>query len=398
MVFLAMVYVASSATQQRIMSETMTPTANGVTWVQYYPEWFFQILALLVVATLIGWTTTVARFFGKPYPNRSQLASRKTTLISILLLNVLFLGTSHAISYPPFPFYQTYSAVIGDVCTFFGVGLQQFYDFSSFLLVALLIISVSARYRHAGAETRALAVSQLLSLTTMPLGVEILAFDRSEWYLHVTQFQADYNVIAWFTNADLFYSVVALFVASTLIKSLGPRHEFNPIRNRRLWEIRRRLHTKNLDIGSGAFPVTRESVTLDVQECKHPMVRQDILEGIPFPDACFDSVTALEFLEHFREADQMKILREVHRVLEKGGQTIVSIPYSWGPMKMIQRILWFVRSRTTIREYYKNAKTHGHIGLTPPARLNTMLRSVGFKIIESRRIMLYDYIVVAVRL
>lgn len=390
-------YAVSYVTQQRMMSETMTSTINGVTWVEYFPEWFFQSLAFLVVVTLVGSIISVARFFGRQYPSLNQIASWKTSLVSIFLLNVLFLGTSHVLSYPPFPFYQTFNAAIAGLYTFFGMGLQEFYDFSSLLLVVLLAVSVLARFRHAGAKAGALAVSQVLSLAILPLGLEIYAFDPSEWNLHVAQVQTTYNLLPWLTNADLFYSVVALLVASTLIRSLGLCRGLNPVRDRRLWEVRRRLHTKNLDIGSGDFPITRESVTLDVQECKHPMVRQDILDGIPFPEASFDSVTALEFLEHFKEANQVKILGEVHRVLEKGGQLIVSIPYSWGPMKIVQSILWFVRSRTTIREYYKNTKTNGHIGLMTPSSLEAMVKHVGFKIIESRRLLFYDYIVVAVK-
>lgn len=215
--FLIIVNVKSLATQLRITSETVTSTVSGVTWVEYYPEWFFQILAFLTVVTLVGLTITAARLFGKPYPTLSHIASRKTSLVSIFFLNVLFLGTSHVLSYPPFPFYRLYNVAMAGLCTFFGMDLQEFYDFSSFLLVLLLIVSVSARYRHTGAKTEALAVAQILSLTILPLELEIFAFDRSEWSLHFAQFQASYNIVPWFTNADLFFAASSVFALTLVI-------------------------------------------------------------------------------------------------------------------------------------------------------------------------------------
>lgn len=151
----------------------------------------------------------------------------------------------------------------------------------------------------------------------------------------------------------------------------------------------------NLDIGAGSFPITPDSITIDSQDCKHPDFELDVLRGIPFPDESFDSVTALELIEHFPATDQLKIFAEIRRVLQPGGQLVVSVPYSWGPMKSAQRIIWFVRSRTTQKEYYRNGHTHGHIGLCTPEELLAMMRWAGFKITEAKRLMLYDFMVVA---
>jgi len=169
----------------------------------------------------------------------------------------------------------------------------------------------------------------------------------------------------------------------------------NPLRDRRLYEVRRRLHSKNLDIGSGWVPITPDSVTVDIEPEKSPDFCIDVLKGLPFEDGSFDSVTCLEMLEHFKGLDQLAILSEICRVLHEGGELVVSIPYSWGPMRWAQRIVWFVRARTSQKEYYRNGHVHGHIGLIDPGELGAMLIWSGFEVVEARRILLYDYLVVA---
>ena len=51
----------------------------------------------------------------------------------------------------------------------------------------------------------------------MPLGIEIYFFDHGEWDLHVTQAQYYAGQAVEFTNADLFYCVVAIFTVTTLL-------------------------------------------------------------------------------------------------------------------------------------------------------------------------------------
>lgn len=47
-------------------------------------------------------------------------------------------------------------------------------------------------------------------------------------------------------------------------------------------------------------------------------------EKLPFPDKCFNLVTALDVIEHI--ADDLKALKELHRVLKSQGLLLVTVP------------------------------------------------------------------------
>lgn len=112
--------------------------------------------------------------------------------------------------------------------------------------------------------------------------------------------------------------------------------------------------------------------------------------------SAFDSVTCLEVLEHFTTFEQLALIQEISRVLSPGGQAVISIPEA-GPLKVLQQIVWFVRSHTTQREYHENELCHGHVGLLSPAELERMLRWAGLEVLESKRILFYDRLVVCVK-
>ena len=49
-------------------------------------------------------------------------------------------------------------------------------------------------------------------------------------------------------------------------------------------------------------------------------------EDIPFPDENFDGIICTEVLEHVQ--NYQKLIDEIHRVLKKGGQGIITVPWS----------------------------------------------------------------------
>jgi glycosyltransferase involved in cell wall biosynthesis len=66
-------------------------------------------------------------------------------------------------------------------------------------------------------------------------------------------------------------------------------------------------------------------VGLDRKPCEGPFeFKQGDIHRLPFPDASFDNVTAMEIFEHADDLD--RVLSEVDRVLRPGGKLIVSAP------------------------------------------------------------------------
>lgn len=93
---------------------------------------------------------------------------------------------------------------------------------------------------------------------------------------------------------------------------------------------------KLLDVAAGAgytsarlrkigFDVTATDIHADQFQPKEiPLVTADLNRGFPFPDATFDTVVALEIIEHVENPNQF--LREIARVLRPGGHVVLSTP------------------------------------------------------------------------
>jgi len=113
--------------------------------------------------------------------------------------------------------------------------------------------------------------------------------------------------------------------------------EAGMIRKKRLVELLlKKTESFTLDLGcnDGPFkPYIRNYVGLDIASACLRKFEATNLQGLgqslPFRDGVFERIFASEILEHVWDRD--RILGECHRVLEPGGEIIISVPYGRNP-------------------------------------------------------------------
>jgi len=146
-----------------------------------------------------------------------------------------------------------------------------------------------------------------------------------------------------------------------------------------------------LDVGAGDGQLAHElsllgykvdAVDIDPSKCKFAdtRVRQcDLMDGLPYPDASFDAVTATELIEHVE--DPFKALREFSRVLKEEGLLVLSTPN----IGHIEARLHFFIAGTLCRplacrlEAPSAAKAHHHVHPMTLVELRYVLMTNGFE-------------------
>jgi len=104
-----------------------------------------------------------------------------------------------------------------------------------------------------------------------------------------------------------------------------------------------------LDIGCNKFKIIPNCIGLDVDPKVKPNIIADVL-NIPFSDNSFNSVVALELIEHFNDKNQNKMLSEIYRILKNKGQFIISTPNISKYTKKIHDTLWYISHFIYARE------------------------------------------------
>ena len=108
---------------------------------------------------------------------------------------------------------------------------------------------------------------------------------------------------------------------------------------------------------------------------------------LPFPDASFDVVTCLEFLEHTERPEMA--LSEMRRVLRAGGELIASTPYStpyW------DKIVWPLWERTFGKTWY-----HTHVNVMTGRQFRAVVEKAGFRVDRHVVVCFCDQIIRATR-
>lgn len=160
-----------------------------------------------------------------------------------------------------------------------------------------------------------------------------------------------------------------------------------------------------LDLGCGFGEAVRyfneRSIkTIGVDSCPHSIrecVRQDknnkYLIGnalnIPFKPNTFDIVLFLDVIEHLPKGKEIKALKEINRVLKKGGMVILSTPNK-GLLKfldsqnLLRRVLKIIPEKLICQLYdnkkVNNIKKHYHRHYSKD-EINALLRKAGFEIV-----------------
>jgi methionine biosynthesis protein MetW len=124
-----------------------------------------------------------------------------------------------------------------------------------------------------------------------------------------------------------------------------------------------------LGLAKSKFEVTY-GVDLNVRSTSKlmPFIQCDIGSGLPFVDACFDSVTCVSVLQYL--VNPSKVLKEIGRVLRIGGKLIIVEPnIGWLPYRI--QLLF---GKIPIAGYY-----HGTYHTFTKSSLCRLLASRGFE-------------------
>ncbi|KKN78820.1 hypothetical protein LCGC14_0345920 [marine sediment metagenome] len=156
-----------------------------------------------------------------------------------------------------------------------------------------------------------------------------------------------------------------------------------------------------LDIGCGSGEIMKrlqddghELTGLDFSPVAIGLAKQkglnckvhDLDTGIPYPDGAFNVVWAGDIIEHV--FDPIFLMKEIKRVLVKGGQLLCSVPYDLNLVNRL-RILFGYSYQEFIYRRYGQCKHHTFISL---GLIKYMLNKAGFVIKEIRYVVKFPKI------
>jgi hypothetical protein len=154
------------------------------------------------------------------------ISPRVALVVTFALLNLLFAWTSRLLEALSSPLYLGVGRVISiqNGVLWYGLGLERFTQFTQAAtdlegllllgLLASLVVLLNARRGTGKALLRSLRAT---GLCVAILGIEVAAFDRGEFYRHVTDVQLILNLAPWFSNADLLLGAAGAVVLSSAL-------------------------------------------------------------------------------------------------------------------------------------------------------------------------------------
>lgn len=167
-------------------------------------------------------------------------------------------------------------------------------------------------------------------------------------------------------------------------RALDPHWNFYPTYLAKLEITRRHLNrlpagTRVLDVGCGEGVLVEEyrsrlSIVGVDHEYGSPHVMMGSVLDLPFRDGTFPHALCLDVLEHLPFAQQTRALDELYRVLEKGGDVLVSVPN----LAHLQSRLHFLIAGRLMR----TASERKHPGDRPIGEFLRMFDAAGFRVVE----------------
>jgi SAM-dependent methyltransferase len=180
----------------------------------------------------------------------------------------------------------------------------------------------------------------------------------------------------------------------------------------RLWKVLASLPegpARLLDIGCGSgrnlMFIARhrpqyELVGTDIAETTASVLAElglhgvcaDAAQGLPFPDASFDTVLCGEVIEHVIDTDGM--LREIHRILKPSGKLILTTPnLAYVPNRVllllgIQPLFTETSIATNLGRKFsflgQGGQTQGHLKIFTLAAAEELLKLTSFEVVNAR--------------
>jgi SAM-dependent methyltransferase len=126
-----------------------------------------------------------------------------------------------------------------------------------------------------------------------------------------------------------------------------------------------------LDASAGLLSVARTRLP-------EANIREGDLEVLPFADATFDAVVAVNSI--FYAADMASAMRELVRVVRPGGRVVVT---AWGPPERCETLAVLMQAVGPLMSPPPPGTPTGHPGvLSEPGALSTVLERAGLRVVE----------------
>ena len=171
-------------------------------------------------------------------------------------------------------------------------------------------------------------------------------------------------------------------------RTLDPSWDYYPTYLAKMKAVRAYLDalrpaTRVLDAGCGEGVLVDEyagrlAITGLDAHYQSARVTKGSLTALPFADASFERALCLDVLEHLQYEEQPRALAELHRVLEPGGELLVSVP---NLAHLQSRVQFLLRGRLI-----RTASEFKHPGDRPVFEYLQLARRGGFTLAHRRGI------------